>query len=114
MSPARVLGGVAVVAFVAESLAYENVLAALVVTAFGIGVAAVFVYVALPRLDASIHPFLAISFGVTALFTTIAFWGGLPFGFGAAAIVAAERPASVGAILGVLAIVIASVFCIIA
>ncbi|MDQ3741417.1 MAG: hypothetical protein M3389_10805 [Actinomycetota bacterium] len=83
-------------------------------SAFGIAVAAVLLLGVLPRVDQSAHPILATSFGVTALFTCVAFWSALPFAFGAGAVAAARRPTSPAALLGILGAVVAFVFCVIA
>jgi hypothetical protein len=97
---------------VAELLAYGVGLPALGVALFGIAVAAVLLHLALPRTDPAAHGLLAWSFGLTALFTTVAFWSALPFAFGGAAI--AARPRSIPAILGGISILLALVFCILA
>ena len=114
MSPARVLGAVAVLAVVAESLAHDDVLVAAAVTAFAIGVAALLTHAALRRVEPSARPILALCFGVTAVFTTVAFWSALPFGFGAAAIASSGRPTTLSSLLAGFAMLLATVFCIVA
>jgi hypothetical protein len=106
------LPAVTVLIVVAELIAYDFALAGVLAAAFGIAVAAVLVHVALPRTPPEAHGVLAWSFGLTALFTLVAFWSALPFAFGAAAIVA--RPRSVPAALGALALLLGLVFCILA
>ncbi len=83
-------------------------------SAFGIGVTALLLLVVLPRTDPAAQPVLAASFGITALFTCVAFWSALPFAFGAGAIAAARRPTAPAAILGIIGIVIGFVFCVLA
>jgi len=106
------LPAVAALIVVAELIAYEGAPEGLAAAAFGIAVAAVLLHVALPRTDPAAHGLLAWSFGLTALFTLVAFWSALPFAFGAAAI--AARPRSVPAALGALALLLGLVFCILA
>ena len=114
MSPPRVLGGVAVLALVAESLAHDDVLVAAAVTAFAIAVAALLTHAALRRVEPPARPILALCFGATAVFTTVAFWSALPFGFGAAAIASSGRAASLASLLAGFAMLLATVFCIVA
>ena len=106
----RPVAVVAAVSVVAELIAYDDVLPALGAAAFGTAVAALLVHLVLPRVDPAAHGILAISFGLSALFTTIAFWSALPFAFA----VAAARAGRAGAVLGGIATVIALVFCILA
>jgi hypothetical protein len=81
---------------------------------WGIGLTALLLLVALPRTDPSAHPLLAWSFGITALFTCVAFWSALPFAFGTAAVAAARRPTAPAALLGIAALLLATAFCILA
>ncbi|HEV2812677.1 MAG TPA: hypothetical protein VGW10_05430 [Solirubrobacteraceae bacterium] len=107
------LVAIAVLAVVAELLAYDGP-AGLGAAAFGIAVGALLVHVVVPRTDRAAHGLLAWSFGLTALFTTVAFWSALPFAFAAGAYAAAGRATAPPAVLGAIATVIASVFCILA
>jgi hypothetical protein len=111
----RLFAGTAALIVVAELFANDaQPLGTLVLSAFGIGVTALLLFVVLPRVDPAGHPVLAASFAVTALLTCVAFWSALPFAFGAGAVAAAKRPTAVPAVLGVLAAIVAFVFCIIA
>ena len=114
MSPPRILGGAAVVALVAESVAHDDVLVAAAVTAFAIVLAALLTHAARRRVEPSARPILALCFGVTAVFTTVAFWSALPFGFGAAAIASSGRAGSLASLLAAFAMIVATVFCILA
>lgn len=111
--PGRLLALVAVVSAVAEVLAYESAVG-LGVAAFATAIAALAILVVLPRVDPRARPVLAVSFAVTALFTCLAFWSGLPFAFGAAAIAAAGRLGHPAAVTGAVAMVLAAVFCVLA
>ena len=114
MTPGRLLAGAALVSLVAETLAHGNVLIAAAVTAFGVGAGALFTYLALARVDASARPILALLYGVTAVFTAVAFWSALPFGFGAAALATSPRRLSLATGLGAFGLLLALVFCIVA
>ena len=114
MTPPRVLAAVAVLALVAESLAHDDVLVAAAVTAFAMGVAALLTHAARRRVDASARPILALCFGATAVFTTVAFWSALPYGFGAAAVATSGRASSLASFLAGFAMLLATVFCIVA
>ena len=103
----------AVLAVVAELCAYDGP-AGLGAAAFGIAIGALLVYVVVPRVDPAAHGLLAWSFGLTALFTTVAFWSALPFAFAAGAFAAAGRASAPPAVIGVIAAAVASVFCILA
>ncbi len=111
----RLLATTAVLVVVAELFANDADLAGtLVLSAFGIAVAALLVLVVLPRVDPAAHPLLAVSFAVSALITCVAFWSALPFAFGAGAIAATGRATALPSLLAGFAMVIALVFCIIA
>lgn len=113
--PLRLLGATALVIVVAELFANDaEPLGTIVLSAFGIAVAATLLLVVLPRVDPRAHGILAASFALTALVTCVAFWSALPFAFGAAAIAASERPTAPAALLGAFALVVALVFCIFA
>ena len=116
MRRTRLLAAIAPIIVIAELLAHDAKLPDwLVLSAWGIGLAALLLLVVLPRVDRSAWPVLSLSFGVTALITCVAFWSALPFAFGAAAIAASEeRRTAPGAVLGALAMLLALVFCIIA
>ena len=90
-------------------------------SAFGIVVSALLLFVVVPRLRPG-SP--ALVFGVLAIITTVIFWSALPFAFGAAAIAASsprdDQPEAAGgaglkagAALGLLAWLAAFVFCIV-
>ncbi len=113
---ARLLGATAGIILVAELFVNldGSVVAFAGLSAFGIGVTALLLLVVLPRTEPAAHPVLAASFGITALFTCVAFWSALPFAFGAGAIAAARRPTAPAAILGIIGIVIGFVFCVLA
>lgn len=111
----RLLAGTAALIVVAELFANDaEPGGTLVLSAFGVGVTALLLLVALPRVEPAGHPVLAASFAVTAVLTCVAFWSALPFAFGAGAVAAAKRPTAVPAAIGVLAMTVAFVFCIIA
>src|SRR5919199_4229091 len=59
---------------------------------FGIAVAAVLVFVAVPRIAARNRRTAVLAFGIAAVVTCAIFWSALPFALGAAAL-AAARPA---------------------
>jgi hypothetical protein len=111
--PWPLLAAVAAVAAVAELLAYESA-AGLVAALFGVAVAALLVLAVLPRVDPAAHPVLAVSFGLTALVTCVAFWSALPFAFAAGALAASGRPSAPGAVLGAIGAAAAFAFCIMA
>ncbi|HEV2999827.1 MAG TPA: hypothetical protein VGW75_03720 [Solirubrobacteraceae bacterium] len=114
-SSPRLLGATALLIVVAELFANDAEPAGtLVLSAFGIAVAAVLLLAVLPRVDPRAHGILAASFALTALFTCVAYWSALPFAFGAAAVAASRRPTAPAALLGAFAVVLALVFCIIA
>ncbi len=111
----HLLAATAALILVAELFANDGApVATLALTAWGTAVTAVLLLVVLPRTDPRAHGVLAVSFGVTALFTCLAFWSALPFAFGAGAIAAARRPFAVPAVLGALGMILALAFCIIA
>ena len=111
----RLLSATAALTVVAELFANDaEPLGTLVLSAFGIGVTALLLFVVVPRVDPAGHPVLAASFALTALITCVAFWSALPFAFGAGAVAASQRPTAVPAILGAIAMVVAMAFSIIA
>lgn len=89
-------------------------------SAFGIAVTALLLFVVLPRIDAASLRTAAMVFAVLALVTNVVFWSALPFAFGAAGLAAsapvAAQPGSdnvPAAALSALAIVAGFVFCVI-
>jgi hypothetical protein len=127
----QLLVGISVVILVAELFANEIVLGDegdgevggwIGLSVFGIAVAAVLVFVVVPRIAARNRPTAVLAFGIAAVVTCVVFWSALPFALGAAALAAAapaddtpegdaRAPSSAGVLLALLAIVAAFVFC---
>jgi hypothetical protein len=91
---------------------------------FGIAVAAVLVFVAVPRIAARNRRTAVLAFGIAAVITCAVFWSALPFGLAAAALAAArpgddnpegqrEARSTAGVLLALLAIVAAFILCLV-
>ena len=93
-------------------------------SAFGVALTAVLLLVAVPKIPRENRKTAVLAAGVVAIVFCLVFWSAIPFAFAAAALYAAgpgeeqvpeegEAPATAGVLLGLLAMAVAFVLCII-
>ena len=94
-----------------------------ILTALGIALTCVLVFVVVPRIDAGSRRNAVLGFGIGAVVTVLVFWSTLPFALGAAALAAAgpvddslegeaAAPSSAGVLLALLGMLAAFVLCV--